>query len=93
MTDRVDLTRCDCGLEMFPSDRGVCLACDTCVQCKGPLSEPHYSGDDDPFCSRGCLESWEVAESERAYERFVEAFYGGEVVTLEEQQREARRVK
>lgn len=41
----------------------------------------------EPFCNAECLASHEENQNERRYEQFCEAFYGGEVITMDEQHR------
>lgn len=65
-----------------------------CERCQGPVGPKPgkpvaYPNEYGEFICDDC----EQNAAERAYERFCEAFYGGEVVTLHEQQIEARKLK
>jgi hypothetical protein len=82
-----------CGGELLASEHNVCRSCEVCRHCEQGLGDRLYFSSfnifDEPFCSNDCVESYETSEAENAHERFLSAYYGGEVATMEEQYREA----
>jgi hypothetical protein len=54
---------------------------------------PYLSNFDNEKAAIEAYRDWLAAKQEAAYEKFLERFYGGEVMTLDEQCAEARKLK
>ncbi len=58
-----------------------------CHRCNEVIKGEPFLEDDygDWFCTKDCHEEYEESRNERAYEAFCEAFYGGEIETLDQE--------